>query len=889
MLDEEPLPTATLADYGFPSSDLLPEVARLHLLRNAEAASRSPTPRPVFTLGTRASKLAMIQTEAVKAELEIKWPGIKFQIFGMTTTGDNNTSTPLYLIGGKALWTKELEVELVAGNVDAIVHCLKDMPTDLPPGCELGAIMEREDPSDCMVVKEGLPYTSLDQLPDGSVIGTSSVRRVAQLRATYPKLKFADVRGLVQTRLRKLDDPTSSYTALILASAGLIRLGLSSRITASVTSPSLYHAVGQGALGIEMRTNDPRAAEIVGSLDEWKSSWTARAERSMLHYLEGGCSVPVGCETFLVEEVKQAQCPVIGPRNSSSSLPEPLANAGGPPLQIGGTTHRNGISNGLPIGHPLRPSHPHDPHSATLTLVGNITSLAGTSSVLASATRLIHSISEAEQMGADIAKELVAGGGRAILEELGKHIKDVQGEDGKLIPVEPNGKGNGYPLVKSAVNTAPESKSVHAEPEELSRSSKSAHPHPRAFREGEVCQRPDVSLAVPPAQAVPGRSSMAERLEWGARRHWHLQREGDAVLTYLISYHTVLLAIVGQLRIGMDLTKITLPVAGKLEKPEDRFIQVLRYYLAGWHIKPKGVKKPYNPVIGEFFRCRYDYPDGTVAYYVAEQVSHHPPISAWYFTSPENNLDICGEVRPKSKFLGNSAATIMEGASRVTFLDRPEDKEYNITMPNMYARGILFGKMVLELGDTSTVKNEATGLFCDIEFKTKGFFSGTYNAIAGKIKGPKGEIGDISGKWSDTMDIIKKGGKGKETLFDATSSPEITQKVVAPEEQQSPNESRRLWSKVTAAIKAKDLDAATDAKSAIEDSQRDTTKDRDEKGETFTSRFFVCKNGEWRPNFTLPKASPKEQVTALRSFVYGSDFEPAPTVNAAPPTSAPPA
>ncbi|KAL8293143.1 hypothetical protein RQP46_000837 [Phenoliferia psychrophenolica] len=363
----------------------------------------------------------------------------------------------------------------------------------------------------------------------------------------------------------------------------------------------------------------------------------------------------------------------------------------------------------------------------------------------------------------------------------------------------------------------------------------------------------------------------------------------------------MLLALVGQLRIGMDLSKITLPVfvleprsmlervtdfhshpemlhlAGQLEKPEDRFIQVLRYYLAGWHIKPKGVKKPYNPVIGEFFRCRYDYPDGTVAYYVAEQVSHHPPISAWYFTSPENMVDICGELRPKSKFLGNSAATLMEGSSHVTFLDRPEDKEYLITMPNMYARGILFGKMILELGDTSTVKNEANGITCDIEFKTKGFFSGTYNAIAAKIKGPKGDIGDISGKWSETMEITRKNGKGKEILFDAEASPEITQKVVAPEEDQSPNESRRLWSKVTAAIKAKDLDAATDAKTEIEDAQRDSTKEREESGEAFVPRFFVLKDGEYRPNFSLPKAPPKEQVQALRDYIYGSDPEPAST------------
>ena len=126
-------------------------------------------------------------------------------------------------------------------------------------------------------------------------------------------------------------------------------------------------------------------------------------------------------------------------------------------------------------------------------------------------------------------------------------------------------------------------------------------------------------------------------------------------------------------------------------------------------------------MLGEFFRCRYDYPDGSVAYYVSEQVSHHPPISAWYFSSPENGLDLCGELKPKSKFLGNSAATIMEGESHLRFLDGEavRDGEYDITMPNMYARGILFGKMVLELGDSSIVRNHETGMTCDVEFKTK--------------------------------------------------------------------------------------------------------------------------------------------------------------------------
>ncbi|GAA5885622.1 hypothetical protein JCM16303_001487 [Sporobolomyces ruberrimus] len=321
---------------------------------------------------------------------------------------------------------------------------------------------------------------------------------------------------------------------------------------------------------------------------------------------------------------------------------------------------------------------------------------------------------------------------------------------------------------------------------------------------------------------------------------------------------------------------------------EERFITVLKYYLAGWHIKPKGVKKPYNPVLGEFFRCRYDYPDGSVAYYVSEQVSHHPPISAWYFSSPENGLDLCGELKPKSKFLGNSAATLMEGESHLRFLDGDavQDGEYDITMPNMYARGILFGKMVLELGDSSIVRNNQTGMSCDVEFKTKGFFSGSYNSIAGKIKSPKGEVGDISGHWSDLMEIHRKSTRGKETLFDAHNA-SLTEKSVTPEAQQQPNESRRLWSRVTQAIKQNDIDAATDAKTAIEDAQRESARLREEKGEKFVPKFFkLSEKGEWRPNFTLPRGDKSTQREGVRQFVYGSDPEPSSSVGGSAPSSA---
>jgi len=229
----------------------------------------------------------------------------------------------------------------------------------------------------------------------------------------------------------------------------------------------------------------------------------------------------------------------------------------------------------------------------------------------------------------------------------------------------------------------------------------------------------------------------------------------------------------------------------------------------------------------------------------------------------------------------------MEGESHLRFLDgeATKDGEYDITMPNMYARGILFGKMVLELGDSSIVRNNQTGMSCDVEFKTKGFFSGSYNSIAGKIKSPKGDVGDISGHWSDVMEIHRKSTKSRETLFDAHNA-SVTEKSVSPESQQQPNESRRLWSKVTSAIKANDIDAATDAKTEIEDAQRESARLRDERGEKFTSKYFkLSEKGEWRPNFQLPQGDKSTQREAVRKFVYDSDPEPSSSTSAPAPAS----
>lgn len=198
---------------------------------------------------------------------------------------------------------------------------------------------------------------------------------------------------------------------------------------------------------------------------------------------------------------------------------------------------------------------------------------------------------------------------------------------------------------------------------------------------------------------------------------------------------------------------------------------------------------------------------------------------------------IYGELRPKSRFLGNSAATLMGGESRVVLLDRPDDGEYVIGMPNMYARGILFGKMILELGDASLIECKATKMSCTVEFKTKGYFTGTYNAIEGRVAKNGKTVGEVTGKWSDTMDYKKSGGKPS-LLFTAKGAA-IAPKSVRPESEQAPNESRRLWAEVTKAIQNKDMNAATEHKTAIEDAQRRATREREENNLDFVPRFFA--------------------------------------------------
>lgn len=222
--------------------------------------------------------------------------------------GDKVQTQPLYTFGGKSLWTKELEILLLDSideypQLDLIVHSLKDMPTNLPEEFELGCIFQREDPRDAVVMKSGSPYKLLKDLPAGAIVGTSSIRRLSQLIKNYPHLRFELVRGNIQTRLNKLDQPDNEYCCLILASAGLIRLGLGDRITSFLDD--MYYAVGQGALGIEIRRGDDKVKSILQKIEDPIATVCCLAERSLMRYLEGGCSVPLGVNSNYNEDTQE--------------------------------------------------------------------------------------------------------------------------------------------------------------------------------------------------------------------------------------------------------------------------------------------------------------------------------------------------------------------------------------------------------------------------------------------------------------------------------------------------------------------------------------------------------------------------------------------------------
>ena len=252
-------------------------------------------PNRTVKIVSRKSQLALVQTHWVQGELQKHFPDINFEVHTMSTQGDNILDVALAKIGDKGLFTKELEVSMLSKETDIAVHSLKDLPTKLPEGLILGCVTERENPADALVLHEKYKDSQLASLPAGAVIGTSSLRRLAQLRHHYPHLEFKDVRGNLNTRLAKLD--AGEYDALILAAAGLQRLEMSDRIDQIIPPEISLHAVGQGALGIECRDGDENILNILQTLQDQPTAYRCYAERSFLRELEGGCQVPIGVNT----------------------------------------------------------------------------------------------------------------------------------------------------------------------------------------------------------------------------------------------------------------------------------------------------------------------------------------------------------------------------------------------------------------------------------------------------------------------------------------------------------------------------------------------------------------------------------------------------------------
>ena len=251
-------------------------------------------------IASRRSKLAMVQTLWVKDQLERNIPNLEVSIEAMATQGDKILDVALAKIGDKGLFTKELEAQMLVGHADIAVHSLKDLPTNLPNGLTLGCITKREDPADALVVNKKNDSYKLENLPEGSIVGTSSLRRLAQLRNKYPHLVFKDIRGNVITRIEKLD--AGEFDCIILAAAGLKRLGFESRIHQIIPSEVSLHAVGQGALGIECKSDDKKVLEIINILEDKPTSQRCLAERAFLRELEGGCQVPIGVNSKIQNE-----------------------------------------------------------------------------------------------------------------------------------------------------------------------------------------------------------------------------------------------------------------------------------------------------------------------------------------------------------------------------------------------------------------------------------------------------------------------------------------------------------------------------------------------------------------------------------------------------------
>lgn len=296
-------------------------------------SNQNPNVPEKLVIASRESALAMWQAEFIQSELQRLYPETTVEILGMTTRGDQILDQPLANIGGKGLFIKELETALLDGRADLAVHSMKDVPMTMPDGFMLAATCERHDPRDAFVSNQ---YATLEALPEGSVVGTSSLRRQSQIKAQFPGLIIQTLRGNVQTRLRKLDE--GQYDAIILAAAGLKRLGLGDRVRYEIAPDQSIPAVGQGALAIEVCDNRPELVDILAPLNHASTQDCTTAERAMSRALAGSCSVPLGAyatcdgaelqiQGFVasVDGTEMVKETLSGPRSDADALGQQLA------------------------------------------------------------------------------------------------------------------------------------------------------------------------------------------------------------------------------------------------------------------------------------------------------------------------------------------------------------------------------------------------------------------------------------------------------------------------------------------------------------------------------------------------------------------------------------
>ena len=280
-------------------------------------------------IATRKSPLALWQAEHVRTRLQEAHPGVAVELITMSTQGDRILDSPLAKIGGKGLFVKELEQGMLAGDADIAVHSMKDVPAELPEGLQIGAILEREDPQDAFVSNR---YTDIDALPQGARVGTSSLRRQCQLRASRPDLEILDLRGNVGTRLGKLDG--GDYDAIVLACAGLKRLGLAERITLPLAPETMLPAIAQGVIGIECRSDDAWVAGLIDVLNDAQTAIRTQAERAMNARLAGGCQAPVAGYSELVDDVLELRG-LVGRPDGSDIIRGAISGPAGDAVALG--------------------------------------------------------------------------------------------------------------------------------------------------------------------------------------------------------------------------------------------------------------------------------------------------------------------------------------------------------------------------------------------------------------------------------------------------------------------------------------------------------------------------------------------------------------------------